>query len=249
MLLIKTLAKQSGVSARTLRHYDDIGLLKPAAYSASGYRMYDEQQVLLLQQILLYKQMGLSLENIKQLLHDSSFTIEQALQQHLVRLQEQQHMLEVKVQTVQRTLRYVKGEITMKTNEQFEGLKQQQIVQNEALYGDEVRATYGEESVMAAYGQFQQMTPAQYEGAKNLEAQIFTLLRDVLNDEDDDTLLEIAELHKRWLSMYWPKYTKIAHRGLSELYVADERFTSYYDAHVGDGATKLLYKAIQLYTK
>lgn len=137
----------------------------------------------------------------------------------------------------------------MKTNEQFEGLKQQQIVQNEALYGDEVRATYGEESVMAAYGQFQQMTPAQYEGAKNLEAQIFTLLRDVLNDEDDDTLLEIAELHKRWLSMYWPKYTKIAHRGLSELYVADERFTSYYDAHVGDGATKLLYKAIQLYTK
>lgn len=158
-------------------------------------------------------------------------------------------MLEVKVQTVQRTLRYVKGEITMKTNEQFEGLKQQQIVQNEALYGDEVRATYGEESVMAAYGQFQQMTPAQYEGAKNLEAQIFTLLRDVLNDEDDDTLLEIAELHKRWLSMYWPKYTKIAHRGLSELYVADERFTSYYDAHVGDGATKLLYKAIQLYTK
>ena len=137
----------------------------------------------------------------------------------------------------------------MTTNEQFEGLKAQKVAENEALYGEEIRTKYGEQSVMAAYGTFQQMSAAQYDGAIQLENQLFVLLAHMLAQEEEDTMFEIAELHKRWLSMYWPKYTKVAHRALSEMYVADERFTRYYDEHAGNGATLLLQKAIQQYTE
>ncbi|OCS92896.1 MerR family transcriptional regulator [Caryophanon latum] len=248
MLSITALASMSGVSTRTLRHYDAIGLLQPAAYSDAGYRMYEESQTLVLQQIMLYKQMGLSLPAIQELLYNPSFDVQEALAQHLKQLQQQQQILAQQMETLQRTLRYVKGEITMTTNEQFEGFKQQKVAENEALYGEEIRGKYGEQSVMSAYGQFKQMTPEQYEGATQLENQLFALLADMLVHEEEETMLEIAELHKRWLSMYWPKYTKQAHRGLSEMYIADERFTQYYDKRAGEGATQLLYKAIQQYT-
>lgn len=249
MLTITQLAKLSGVSTRTLRHYDAIGLLRPCAHTEAGHRLYRNEQTLLLQQILLYKEMGLSLQQIQQLLYSAAFQLEEALEVHLQQLQEQQKQLAQKIKTVAQTLRYVKGEITMTTNEQFEGLKKQKLAQNEAQYGEEIRQKYGEESVMAAYGQLKEMTKEKYEGAQQLEQQIFTLLTAMLTEEHDETLLEIAELHKRWLSMYWPKYTKVAHRGLSEMYVTDERFTQYYDEHAGEGATAVLYKAIQRYTQ
>lgn len=249
MLSITELAKLSGVSTRTLRHYDAIGLLRPAAHTKAGYRLYRHEQTLLLQQILLYKHMGMPLEQIQQLLYSPTFELEDALQQHLQQLEQQQVQLQQKMHTVAQTLRYVKGEFTMTTNEQFKGFKQQKLAHNEAQYGEEIRQKYGEESVIAAYGQFQDMSREKYEGAQQLEQQLFTLLTAMLQQEDDDTLLEIAELHKRWLSMYWPKYTKTAHRGLSEMYIADERFTSYYDERAGEDATAMLYKAIQRYTQ
>lgn len=248
MLTIKQLATLSGVTTRTLRHYDEIGLFQPVAHSESGYRLYDEQQSIILQQILLYRQMGLTLSDIAHIVHATDFDVQQALEMHLAHLQQEVQQLQQKMQTVEKTLRYVKGEITMTANEQFEGFKQQQLAQNEARYGQEIRAKYGEESVKAAYNQYKNLTPQQFEGAQNLENQLFTLLGHMLEQEDAETLLEIAELHKRWLSMYWPTYTKEAHKGLAEMYIADERFTAYYDERVATGATQLLYKAIAIYT-
>ena len=77
----------------------------------------------------------------------------------------------------------------MTANEQFEGFKQQQLAQNEAQYGQEIRAKYGEESVKAAYNQYKNLTPQQFEGAQNLENQLFTLLGHMLEQEDAETLL------------------------------------------------------------
>ena len=64
-----------------------------------------------------------------------------------------------------------------------------------------------------------------------------------------ETSMEVVELHKRWLSFYWTKYTKDAHVGLAQMYINDERFIAYYNGRVGNGATLFLHDAIMAYSK
>lgn len=80
---IQKLAQLAGISTRTLRYYDQIGLLCPARTNASGYRIYGTKEVDVLQQILFYKEMGLELAQIKEAIHDADFDSLAALHSHL----------------------------------------------------------------------------------------------------------------------------------------------------------------------
>lgn len=84
---ISKLAKMSGISSRTLRYYDEIGLLKPKRLNPNGYRIYGELELNLLQQILFYKELGLELNEIKDIIYSPSFNLEEALEEHLIHLQ------------------------------------------------------------------------------------------------------------------------------------------------------------------
>jgi len=79
---VKQVATMSGVSVRTLHFYDEVGLLKPAFYGTNGYRFYEEAQLLMLQQVLFYRELGFDLAQIKQTLHRSDFEKAAALQSH-----------------------------------------------------------------------------------------------------------------------------------------------------------------------
>lgn len=79
---VKQLAKIAGVSPRTLRYYDEIGLLKPARINSSGYRIYEKEQVDLLQQILFYRELGVSLDKIKDIIYSPDFNEIEALKEH-----------------------------------------------------------------------------------------------------------------------------------------------------------------------
>ena len=79
---VKKLARISGVSPRTLRFYDEIGLLKPAFYGDNQYRYYEEEQLLLLQQILFYRELDLPLNDIQGIVHSNDFNKIEALQSH-----------------------------------------------------------------------------------------------------------------------------------------------------------------------
>jgi DNA-binding transcriptional MerR regulator len=79
---IKQLAKLSGVSTRTLRFYDELGLLKPAYYGDNQYRYYEEEQLLLLQQILFYRELDFPLQDIQQILKNDTFDKISSLKQH-----------------------------------------------------------------------------------------------------------------------------------------------------------------------
>ena len=129
----------------------------------------------------------------------------------------------------------------------FKEVKADWLEMNEKQYGEEIRQKYGEQSVMAAYGKVADMTEAQFNAAHQLEQSLFKRLKEAMEDDSKELYLEIAELHKRWLSFYWPKYTKQAHAGLAQMYLADERFTQYYDEQISDGATQLLFDAIKQY--
>ena len=145
---IRELSELAGVSARTLRYYDEIGLLKPLYVSEAGYRFYGEQEAEALQQILFYRERGFGLKQIGEILKGEDFDVEQALKEHLADLEAQRDHLNALIRTVKHTILSRKGEYEMSDKEKFETLKERAIKENEDQYGAEIREKYGETSPM-----------------------------------------------------------------------------------------------------
>lgn len=246
---IKQFADLSGISTRTLRHYDDIGLLAPSKYTEAGYRLYGEAEVDRLQQILFYKELDVPLSEIAKLLDNTTSDLDR-LEAHLVALQNKKKRLADAIDTLTKTIEEKKGGRKMSHAEKFEGLKKTWISENEQTYGKEVREAYGDEVVDASNDKMMGLTETQFKQMQETEAQLIKelVLAMEKNDVEGDHAKEAVELHKQWLSYSWPSYSEQAHRGLAEMYVADPRFTAYYDKH-RDGATQFLRDAIHFHTK
>lgn len=155
------------------------------------------------------------------------------------------------MKTIEKTIEMMEGEGKMPNEEKFEVFKNKLIADNEQQYGQEIREKYGEEEVLKSYGKLKDMTAKQYEAIQQLEQQLFARLKEAMATKDTSSTvaMEAAELHKRWLSFYWAKYTTEAHVGIAQMYMYDERFTTYYDSRVGDGATQFLHDAILAYSQ
>ena len=250
-MYIHELATLSGVSTRTLRYYDEIGLLVPLKKEDTGYRVYNQQQIDRLQQILFYRQLDMPLAQIKEILDSEKFEqLESLRYHHEALLQKQQHLNQL-LETITLTIQSIEEGISMTNEQKFEAFKQQLIEDNEKKYGKEAREKHGEESVLASYGMVRNMTEEQYEAAQQLEKMLLECLEEAMSEGDptSDLALEVAELHKRWLSFYWPKYTKEAHVGLAQMYLGDERFINYYDSRVAPNATPFLTACITHFAK
>jgi DNA-binding transcriptional MerR regulator/quercetin dioxygenase-like cupin family protein len=118
---VKQVAEMSGVSVRTLHFYDDTGLLKPAYVGANGYRFYEEPQLLALQQILFYRELGLELKQIKQVLGRADFEKVAALESHRAVLEKNLSRTRSLLETIDKTIQHLKGTKKMKTEEMFDG--------------------------------------------------------------------------------------------------------------------------------
>ena len=245
---IHRLSRLAGVSTRTLRYYDEIGLLKPARIASSGYRVYGAQEVDLLQQILFYRELGFELSEIKNLLYAADFDPERALSGHLEALILKRVALDRLIDSVRLTLKHQKGEITMSDNEKFEAFKKQLVDENERLYGEEIRGKYGEEEVEASNAKMMNLSREDYRKMEELSQKILSTLAEAVKTGDPGSPLaqEVCELHKTWLGFSWKEYSGAAHLGLGEMYVSDERFRAYYDKAVPGGA-EFLRDALKIY--
>lgn len=114
---VKQLAEYSGVSARTLRFYDQIGLLSPAFYSESGYRYYSENELLILQQILFFRELGFHLNDIKKIVLADNFNLNTSLKMHKNHLIQKIKNLNDLVTTVDMTIDYIEEKAEMKDKE------------------------------------------------------------------------------------------------------------------------------------
>lgn len=246
---IKKLSQIAGVSTRTLRYYDEINLLKPARINSSGYRIYGAKEVDRLQQILFYKELGLNLDHIKEIINNPKFDKISALKEHKLKLLEKKKQIDMLLENVSKTLLAVEGEIIMDDKEKFAGFKRDAIEKNEKKYGKEIRQKYSDEVIDKSNEKFNNMTEEQYNEVEALAAQIIETLKNAMktNDPSSDLAQEAAELHKKWLCYYWEKYSKEAHAGVAQMYVYDERFKEYYDKHQ-DGMAEFLRDAILIYT-
>ena len=153
---VKQLARLAGVTTRTLHYYDQIGLLCPASHGDNGYRYYDESAVLTLQQIRFFRELGFSLEQIKSILGRPDFDLLGALLGHKRLLAEKVERLNTLIDTVDKTILHIKGEIEMSDLEFYQGFDEEK----QKEYSRRARERWGDEA-MARTKDWNAYTPQQ----------------------------------------------------------------------------------------
>lgn len=248
---IKEVAEISELSIRTLLFYEKRGLLMPADLDGAGYRRYTEKEMDKLQQILLYRSAGVPLRTIKNLVDRPAERILETLLKQRAKVVEKQKEVARLLQAFDNTLLYYKGEIKMMNKERFGSLQHKSLIENKENYGEEIRESYGGVAVESSNQNWLEMSDFDYLKMDDIENQLFDKLSRYVKEGGVPSSLaeEIFSLHRLWLQYSWEKYTKEAHRSLSELYLSDEHFTDYYDGKCGLGATEALCEIIQYYTK
>ena len=248
---IQELAKLAGVTTRTLRWYDQIGLLKPGRVAESGYRYYGDAQVDRLQDILYYRALGVELAQIRECLDDPAFDRLAALRSHLAALETEKERLDGLIRSVKATIHAEERNETMNDEQKFECFKKQAVAENETRYGKEIREKYGDEQVDQANAAMMGMSREQHstwtELGETIQQKLEEAVRSGCSPESEEGQL-IAQLHRQWLTLTGTPYTPAKHRGIAELYVLDERFTAYYDKQL-PGCARFLRDAVVCWIK
>jgi len=211
--------------------------------------MYGPREVDRLQQILFYRELGVSLARIKDILTKPGFDEIAALQEHRRHLLSKRQQLDLLIANVEKTLAAKEGRMAMTDREKFEGFKRRLVEENEAKYGKEAREKYGDAAVDAANAKVLGMTAEQYRELVQLEQEFKKTLAAAFRTGDPagELAQKAADLHRQWLCFFWNEYTKEAHAGLAKMYVEDERFRAHYDEKQ-PGTAAFLRDAILVYT-
>jgi|GEM_PF-68274 len=223
-LSVKELAKAAGVTVRTLHVYDRTGLLKPALRTEKKYRYYGKAELLRLQQILFYKELGLSLAQIAALLDAPDFDLVEALTGHKKALQQKQQQLSKMMETIDKTILNLKGQINMTHEELYAGLPKEQAQQwrKAALekWPDQVK--HSEKMLLkmsrAGFDTLQQTF-------KSVNEQLAALKKE---DPQSPQVQQLVQQHYDCILKFWGKTDNVAaaYKGLGDLYVADTRYTT-----------------------
>lgn len=232
---IRELASLAGISTRTLRYYDQIGLLPPACTNESGYRMYGSKEVDRLQEILFYREFGMPLSEIRTLVQQDNYNRNQALSKQLDHLLAERRRLDILISNLAKTMKETKGATSMTDKEKFEGFKKDLVKENEECYGAEARTRYGGQAIDESNAKIQNLTESEYTAMKHLEDEIKKHLEEAVRNHADpagEAGAILIQLHRDWLSYTWKAYSEEAHLGLAQLYTTDPRFTAYYDEQV-----------------
>lgn len=244
---IHALAELAGVSTRTLRWYHQQGLLRPSRVDPdSGYRYYGGPEVDRLQQILFYRALGVELAQIGRLLDDPLFDRMAALRGHLAALEQEETRIRKLIHTVRQTILSEEGDVIMTDQDKFAAFKRRLVEENEEAYGKEIRERYGDDAVDRSNAQMLSMTQEEYDGWTALGEEILAALCAAVRAGMDPAGEEggrIADLHRRWLTATNRHCGPAMHRGIAQMYVADERFTAYYDRDQS-GCARFLWDAV-----
>lgn len=239
---INKLAQMAGVSTRTLRYYDQIGLLTPVRIGDNGYRYYDRKNLLHLQQILFYRQLSMPLKDIVQILGDADFNARKALEEHRGALNQKANQLEMLIETIDSTLADMQGDNKMEKENYFKGFKEEDYA-NEAEERWSADPTYQE-----SQRNWSSYSPEKREAIKakggQLSARIINLAADT-SPESPEALEAVGEYHQYFNTYFYD--TSIERlRGLAEMWIADERFAENYNHFHPNGAA-LINKATIAY--
>ena len=226
MYTVKQLAKLAGVSVRTLHYYDEIGLLKPSSVGGNGYRFYEVDAAVKLQQILFYRELEMSLADIKAVVSRPDFDVQTALRSHKVTLQGRIERLNRLVQTVDDTIDHLKkGNETMNVKKLFEGFSEEEQ-EKDALEAEQM---YDPGIVRASNRKWKAYTPTERESILTEGNAIYADLISVMSRgaASAEAQALVARWHKHMQYFWSPNDEQLA--GLADMYNDDPRFRDNFD--------------------
>lgn len=250
-LTVRMLADAARISVRTLHHYDAIGLLKPAYLGSNGYRYYEQAELYRLQQILLYREFGMSLEEIGRILDDPAFDPAEALKAHRAQLErhiaDQERLLEV----IDETLRSLHGETTMKDETLYAWQSEAKQAEFEAWlverYGPEMQARIDE-----SRARFKDLDEAGRKAALGELEAIETDLVEAFRRgvaPGAAVLAPVLKRHNDWVAYMWGRpCPPQAYAGLGQLYSDNPEFVARFDG-MAPGFSAYLAQSIGAYAR
>lgn len=228
---VKEVSQLTGVSVRTLHHYDAIGLLVPDDCTEAGYRIYSDENITTLQQVLFFKELGFPLKKIKELLTSAEFNRKEAFEMQRKMLIEKRQQLDIMINTIEKTIRNERGEEQMTNEEKFKGFDF-----STNPYEEEAKARWGDQAVNNVNKQF---TPEIQEEMNQIYYKLAAIRH--LAPDSDEAQAAIGEWYV--LLNKIGNYSLDAFKGLGQMYIADERFTKNID-RFGDGLAAFMCEAM-----
>ncbi|MCF3944276.1 MerR family transcriptional regulator [Oceanobacillus alkalisoli] len=240
---VKEVADLVCISVRTLHHYDEIGLLTPDEVTEAGYRIYSEENLENLQQILFFRELGFPLKRIKEIIHDPSFNKTEALKLHKSMLMKKQEQLNQLIDTIDKTLLNMKGERQMSDKEKFAGFDF-----SSNPYEAEARERWGNKAVDDANTKLNEKSQKEMRQFQEAFNETFRSLAEVRH-EDPTAAISQERIHEWYVLLNsFGNYSKKAFKGLGEMYIADERFTKNID-QFGEGLAVFMRDAMAVYAE
>jgi DNA-binding transcriptional MerR regulator len=211
---IKQLAQLAGISIRTLHYYDEIGLLSPAREKFNDYRRYSDAELITLQQILILRELGLPLDQVKRILASPAFDALQALEEHKVALERRAEQIFTLIQTVEKTIDHMKGKIEMDNKDMFLGFSDEE----QKKYEKEARQKWGDSEVEPTMKRWNSYSKEQQQRILAEGNEIYKSL--AANMDKDPGNPEVQALVARWhqnlRNFYEPDKERLL--GLAQLY-------------------------------
>ena len=247
MWSIQEVSNFSKLTSRTLRHFEDIGLLIPATRDRSGLRMYSKENLIALQRIMLLREQKLSLKEIKEIL-DGTLDDLLALQRHKEFIQDEITRFHKIEESVSHTIFYIKKEREMNTNKMFNGLNGF----DPSKYEEEVQQHWGESKEYKEYKlRTSQYTKEDFVAAKaesELAVQMFISAMDAGLSPESSEARKAAEAHRQAITNWYYECSYEIQVELAKMYLADPRFAENYESR-RIGLTQYVHDAIEANAK
>ncbi|WP_440896961.1 MerR family transcriptional regulator [Amphibacillus sp. Q70] len=234
---VKEVADLVGISVRTLHHYHEIGLLIPEETTEVGYRVYSDENLETLQQILFFKELDFPLKKIKEIIDRPSFDQREALEMHYKMLLEKRERLNRMIDTVEKTIQYTKGEIDMSNEEKFAGFDF-----SHNPYEEEARKRWGDQAVDQANEKVKGFSEFDQEKFNQIYHDLAAIRH--LAPASPEAQAKIEDWY-----VYLNKFGNYSHeafKNLGQMYVDDERFTKNID-QFGAGLAEFMRDAMAIY--
>lgn len=247
-LTVKELAKISKVSVRTLHWYDEIGLLKPAFTKSNGYRFYGENELLRLQQILFFRELGFSLKEIERVISSSDFNQLKALANHKAAIIKKIKDSEKLIETIDKTIKHIKGKITMDPKEVYYGFDSAKQKEYDRQV-EEMDNSLFKKGVAECKERVKKLQKSDFENHADKSTAFYKKFAEKIQkgcEPDSKEVQEIMPDFEECLAMFYTVTPEVL-IGLGDFYRNNGEFTKFFRSQGVD--MEFLIKAMNVYAK
>ena len=226
---VQQLATLTGNTTRTLHHYDEIGLLKPARIQSNGYRQYDEAELLKLQQIMFFRELDFPLKDIKVIFEDPKFDMATALLEHRKLIEIKKERMTNLLNTIDKTLNKINNKKYMDDKELYDGFSKEEL----ESWNKEAKERWGNtDQYKQSVGKYEALTKEQkLQMKKDGDALMQEIAANMDKDPGSPEVQALVQRHYDSLKFFYVPTLEI-YRNLADMYIGyqgDERFRAYFE--------------------